>query len=244
MIIVSWEFESPPLHILFDKNKLYENLPFIRYAAIAQLVERDLAKVEVAGPSPVCRSLFDEKQYLFMNLYIRFFDNEALVHNADEALDFLASIPEIPIDKKLEDEIRSYVDSDVMFPKRCKVRPHVYFIIIKTEAATMQDFKDKKALRSNTDANHREANEAIARLNEERDGWYEGSLDFKRVVLVPGTGKHEYRDTHFVADCKAVSGLDCYNRIVDYLQSRVDRRSQFPSSKGKNFKFKYLGMWK
>ena len=29
-------------------------------AAIAQLVERDLAKVEVAGPSPVCRSLFDE----------------------------------------------------------------------------------------------------------------------------------------------------------------------------------------
>ena len=92
-----------------------------------------------------------------MNLYIRFFDNEALVHNADEALDFLASIPEIPIDKKLEDEIRSYVDSDVTFPKRCKVRPHVYFIIIKTEAATMQDFKDKKALRSNTDANHRDS---------------------------------------------------------------------------------------
>ena len=179
-----------------------------------------------------------------MNLYIRFFDNEALVHNADEALDFLSSIPEIPVDKKLEDEIRSYVDSDVTFPKRCKVRPHVYFIIIKTEAATMQDFKDKKAVRSNNDANHREANETLARLNEERDGWYEGTLDFKRVVLVPGTGKHEYRDTHFVADCKAVSGLDCYNRIVDYLQGRVDRRSQFPSSKGKNFKFKYLGMWK
>ena len=28
------------------------------YAAIAQLVERNLAKVEVAGPSPVCRSSF------------------------------------------------------------------------------------------------------------------------------------------------------------------------------------------
>ena len=28
------------------------------YAAIAQLVERDLAKVEVAGSSPVCRSTF------------------------------------------------------------------------------------------------------------------------------------------------------------------------------------------
>ena len=41
--IVSWEFESPPLH------------SFI--AAIAQLVERNLAKVEVAGPNPVCRSI-------------------------------------------------------------------------------------------------------------------------------------------------------------------------------------------
>ena len=27
-------------------------------AEVAQLVERDLAKVEVAGPSPVCRSSF------------------------------------------------------------------------------------------------------------------------------------------------------------------------------------------
>lgn len=178
-----------------------------------------------------------------MNLYIRFFDNEALVHNADEALDFLASIPEIPLDQNLENDIRSYVDSDVTFPKRCKVRPHVYFIMIKTEAATMQDFKDKKALRSNTE-DRREANPVLAQLNEQRDGWYEGSLDFKRVVLVPSTGKHEYRDTHFVARCKAVSGLDCYNRIVDYLQTRVDRRSQFPSPKGKNFKFSYLGMWK
>ena len=48
MKIVSWEFESPPLHTYF-------------VAAIAQLVERDLAKVEVAGPSPVCRSSSNEK---------------------------------------------------------------------------------------------------------------------------------------------------------------------------------------
>ena len=29
-----------------------------KVAAIAQLVERDLAKAEVAGPSPVCRSIY------------------------------------------------------------------------------------------------------------------------------------------------------------------------------------------
>ena len=44
MKIVSWEFESPPLH----------QTAF--YAGIAQLVEHDLAKVGVAGPSPVFRS--------------------------------------------------------------------------------------------------------------------------------------------------------------------------------------------
>ena len=44
MSIATWEFESPPLH--FAK------------AEIAQLVEHNLAKVGVAGPSPVFRSPF------------------------------------------------------------------------------------------------------------------------------------------------------------------------------------------
>ena len=43
MTIVSWEFESPPLHHYL-------------FAEIAQLLEHDLAKVGVAGPSPVFRS--------------------------------------------------------------------------------------------------------------------------------------------------------------------------------------------
>ena len=56
MTIVSWEFESPPLH----KNKKNN-------AAIAQLVEHNLAKVGVAGSSPVCRSsIFYLKEDLFL----------------------------------------------------------------------------------------------------------------------------------------------------------------------------------
>ena len=86
--------------------------------------------------------------------------------------------------------------------------------------------------------------EAIAKLTEERFGWYEGQIDFKRVLQVPGTGKFQYRDTHFVARVKAHSGMDCYTRIVDHLSQRVDARSQFPSAKGKNFKFAYLGQCK
>jgi hypothetical protein len=181
-----------------------------------------------------------------MNLYVRYFDKETLATNVDDAIDFLASIPEIGMDDNLADDIRAYAESDVFYPKRYKVRPRVYFIIIKTEAATMLDFKQKKALRStpNMNENRESVAPAVVRLNEEREGWYEGSLDFKRVVMIPSTGKHEYRDTHFVANVKAMSGLDCYNRIVEHLRTRVDGRSQFPSAKGKNFKFKFLGLCK
>lgn len=184
-----------------------------------------------------------------MNLYLRYFDREALVHDVDDAIEFLASIQEIGMNEDLEADIRDYVASDVYYPKRYKIRPRVYFIIIKTEAASMLDFKQKKALRSNADGVQSSGQRdfvpaAVNKLAETRDGWYEGTLDFKRVVMVPGTGKHEYRDTHFVAACKANSGMECYNRIVEYLKSRVDSRSQFPSSKGKNFKFVYLGQWK
>ena len=54
MSIATWEFESPPLHIMF----------FDIIAEIAQLVEHNLAKVGVAGPSPVFRSFL----YLIFNL--------------------------------------------------------------------------------------------------------------------------------------------------------------------------------
>lgn len=179
-----------------------------------------------------------------MNLYLRYFNKETLVPTVEDAIDFLASIPEINMNPDLEADIRDYCESDVFYPKRYKVRPRIYFIIIKTEAATMLDFKEKKALRPADSARKEAVAPTVARLNEEREGWYEAMLDFKRVVMVPATGKHEYRDTHFVANVKAISGLDAYNRIVDHLRSRVDGRSQFPSAKGKNFKFRYLGMWK
>ena len=184
-----------------------------------------------------------------MNLYLRYFDKETLVTNVDDALDFLRSIQEIGMNANLEADVREYANSDVYYPKRYKIRPRVYFIIIKTTAATMLDFKQKKALHpvpQNGAAadKHDMASVVASRLNEEHPGWYEGELDFKRVVLIPATGKHEYRDTHFVVRCKANSGQDCYNRIVEHLRDRVDNRSQFPSAKGKNIHYKYLGMRK
>ena len=176
-----------------------------------------------------------------MNLYLRYFDRETLVSTVDEAIDFLRDIDEIVVDEELEADIREYVASDVFYPKRYKVHPRVYFIIIKTEATTMQDFKEKKALHAPENAQPKHNSPVLNRLTEVCPGWYEGCLDFKRVLMVPGTGKYQYRDTQFVACVKAESGLDCYERIVEHLRERVDDRSQFPSAKGKNFKFRYLG---
>ncbi len=180
-----------------------------------------------------------------MNLYLRYFDKETLVFNVDDAISFLSSIPEIDMDEHLEADIRDYAASNVYYPKRYKIRPRVYFIIIKTEAASMLDFKQKKAVRPAIAGESREAAaSALSRLVDDRPGWYEGALDFKRVVMIPATGKFEYRDTRFVAQCKANSPQDCYDRIVEHLRGRVDSRSQFPSVKGKNFRYKYLGYWK
>ena len=164
-----------------------------------------------------------------MNLYLRYFDNETLVSNADEAIDFLRSIHDISVTPDLEADVREYAASDVYFPKRYKVRAHVYFIVIKTVAATMLDFKQKKGLRNgpaNVVPERRVTTDNLMmHLTALREGWYEGELNFKRVVMIPSTGKHEYRDTRFVARCKATSGEDCYNRIVDHLRSQVDGRA-------------------
>ena len=82
-----------------------------------------------------------------------------------------------------------------------------------------------------------------AELAEEKTGWYEGSILFKRVIPIQGTSKFQYCDTTFAARCKANSPLHCYERIIQHLRNRqdIDLRSQFPSAKGKNFTYKYLG---
>ena len=80
-----------------------------------------------------------------MNLYLRYFDNEVFAYSIDEAFDFLDSIPEIVLDDFLMNDIVQYVESPNMYPKRYKVHGKAYFIIIKTTAASMEEFKSNGA---------------------------------------------------------------------------------------------------
>lgn len=182
-----------------------------------------------------------------MNLYLRYFSDEFLAHNIDEAVDFLMGISDLQVDEALVNDLRQFLGNNVSYPKRYKVRPRVYFIAIKTTAETLEEFKanNKKQMLAEEGGrqpfSHKEMRNVA--LSEEMPGWYEGSIVFKRVVPIPGTGKFQYRDTRFTAQVRAMSGQDCYDRIVDHLKNRqdVDLRSQFPSSRGRNFTFSYLG---
>ncbi len=177
-----------------------------------------------------------------MNLYIRYFDEECVVSSVQEAFDFLSSIPGIVVDDYFMNDLKQYMESPMPYPKRYKVRPRVYFIVIKTMAQTLAEFKENGARQTVAVENPKDA--VINRLTEEQIGWYEGEVLFKRVISIPGTNKFQYKDTVFKARVKAHSPMECYSRIIDHLRARkdVDPRSQFPSSKGRNFRYQYLGM--
>ena len=184
-----------------------------------------------------------------MNIYARFFDHDILAHSAEELFDFLGSLQGITLTDHLVADIRSYINGDMPYPKRYKVRPRIYFILIKTQAESMEEFKSHRKDDSTEPRPARSEEQSKARevrllaLAEPRRGWYFGRILFKRVLPIPGTGKFQYQDTDFQAYILAESGQDCYNRIVNHLKNRpdIDMRSQFPSTRGTNFEFRYLG---
>ena len=185
-----------------------------------------------------------------MNIYARYFDNETVVHSLDELFSFLASLQDINVDDRLIEEITAYINSDISYPKRQKVRPNIYFILIKTTANSLEEFKANK---KNANSSFQEGNynasisrpkdSRTAQFEEERIGWYLGRINFKRVILIPGTQKFQYRDTTFAAYVRAVSAKDCYDRIIEHLRNRqdVDDRSQFHSHRGANFTYEFVG---
>lgn len=183
-----------------------------------------------------------------MNLFIRYFDHETLATNIDEAIEFLETIEEIKIDKTVANRIQSFMDSTNLYPFRLKVSYSNYVLFLKTDAASIEEFKEMEMLRKQQKADGIVPSMAdrkktiLDTLNEENPGWYEGSVTFKRVVQIPETNKFQYKDTRFTARVKANSPMDCYNRIIDHLQSReeIDQRSQFPSAKSSNYEYKFL----
>lgn len=186
--------------------------------------------------------------YIYMNLYVRYFDHETLARSVGEAMAFLETIREIKTDASVAGRIASFLESNNAYPFRLKVSYNNYVLFLKTDAKSLDEFKRMEQMRREQRMERpafiqpERKRSAADMLNEEREGWYEASLMFKRVVLIRDTNKFQYKDTRFRVRLKAHSGMDCYNRIVNHLRNRqdVDSRSQFPSAKSANFEFKFI----
>ena len=176
-----------------------------------------------------------------MNLYIRYFDDETLVYSVDEAMDFLASLDDVDANEGIRHELEKFMSSSAMFPKHIKVHARSFFIVIKTTATSMEEFKAKGASQNKTEKEAQK--EMLAAYTAPQPGWYAAKITFKRVVIAPETQKCRYIDPPFVCKLKAQSTQDCYDKVVSHLRSRqeVDPRSQYPSIKSPNFEWNYLG---
>lgn len=178
-----------------------------------------------------------------MNVYARFYDGEAVVSTFDDLVDSLKDfgVPETFFDDRHIYEIYDYINSKNMHPKRFHISSRQFFILIKTNAADMEEFK-ANAKRKSDDTDGVRKSDRMTLLQEEKSGWYDASLTFKRVIYSERRGRYIYVDTPFRAKLKASSPLDAYNRIVEHLHNRqdVDPRSQFPSAKGRSFEYKFI----
>lgn len=178
-----------------------------------------------------------------MNLYIRYFNEEAFVYSLDEVIEFVAGLPDIQVTETMVEELKEYIESDNIFPKRYKVKPRAYFILIKTLAHNLEEFKSQKNDSDSPATPLSLKDVKVAQLNQKNFGWYECTINFKRVVPIGGTDKFQYNDTVFAAYVKGESAMFCYTKILEHLKNRqdVDLRSQFPSVKGTNFSYKFWG---
>ena len=184
-----------------------------------------------------------------MNLYVRYFDYETLATNMNEVAEFISSIKEINVDENSLVRVKNFWESDNAYPFRLKVSFSNYVLFLKTDAHDLPEFKYLEQLRKENKGDgvapqtmSEKKRSLLDALNEPKDGWYEATLMFKRVVQIRTTNKFQYRDTRFKVRLKAASPMDCYNRVVEHLRNRqdVDPRSQFPSAKSANFVYTFL----
>ncbi|MBQ8710991.1 MAG: hypothetical protein IJ550_10565 [Bacteroidaceae bacterium] len=183
-----------------------------------------------------------------MNLYVRYFDHECLAKSVEEAIDFLRSIPEIKVESNAASRITTFLNSSNLYPFRLKVSYSNYVLFLKTEAENLEQFKEEEAMRKEQKAERittmaERKKTILDALNEEKVGWWEAALTFKRVLTIPETGKCKYVDTPFRVRLRALSAMDAYNRIINHLKNRpeVDPRSQFPSAKSDKFEYQFIG---
>lgn len=170
-----------------------------------------------------------------MNYYARYFDSEGVFHTPQALVDFIASIPQIIMTDELAAAMLKFCEDKTSFPRHFRLPNKHTFIVIKTNASSLDEFK---TIGANGGVMPTEAKEAKGTaVDELRPGKYRVSITFRRAVVNPDTRKCNFVEERFEVEMLAQSQRQCYDVVIDHLKNHpdLDARSQFPSIRSVNF---------
>lgn len=170
-----------------------------------------------------------------MNYYARYFDSEGVFNTPQALVDFIASIPQIMMTDELAGAIYKFCEDKTSFPRHFRLPNKHTFIVIKTNASSLDEFKTIGANGGVLPAEAKENKNAA--VDELRPGKYHVCITFRRAVVNPETAKCTFVEEPFEAEMLAQSQRQCYDEVIDYLKNHpdLDSRSQFPSIRSVNF---------
>lgn len=170
-----------------------------------------------------------------MNYYARYFDSEGVFSSPQDLVDFISSIPQIMMTEELSDAIRKFCADKTSFPRHFRLPNKSTFIVIKTTANSLDEFKTRGANGGTMQVEVKDSK--VMTAEEIRPGMYDVRINFRRAIVNPETRKCSFVEEEFCVEMFAQSKRHCFDAVLDYLKNHpdVDSRSQYPSIKSSNF---------
>jgi tetratricopeptide (TPR) repeat protein len=138
--------------------------------------------------------------------------------------------------EELSDAVLKFCTDKTSFPRHFRLPNKNTFIVIKTTATSLEEFKTRGANGGNTTTEPKEAKTTAA--DEIHPGLYDVNMTFRRAVVNPETRKCCFVEETFEAEMLAQSQRQCFEVVIEHLKNHpdVDSRSQYPSIRSSNFK--------
>lgn len=170
-----------------------------------------------------------------MNYYARYFESEGVFPTPQTLVDFIASIPQIMMTDELSEAILKFCADKTSFPRHFRLPNKNTFIVIKTNAATLDEFKTRGANGGAMPVEIKETKQGPA--DEINPGKYEVKMVFRRAIVNPETRKCSFVEEIFEVEMLAQSQRQCFDVVIEHLKNHpdVDPRSQYPSIRSANF---------
>lgn len=170
--------------------------------------------------------------YYYMNYYARYFDSEGVFPTPEALVDFIANIPQILMNDELADAILSFCADKTSHPRHFRLPNKNTFIVIKTNATSLDEFKTRGANGGTVPSEPKEPSAPKPSLADEiKPGKYEVKMVFRRAIVNPETRKCSFVEETFEVEMLAQSQRQCFEVVLEHLKNHpdIDPRSQYPS---------------